>query len=98
MALTDRQRHDAYEALVNTFGDQTDTVISMLRTDTHDFLTKDEFRQAMARIDTRFAEQRVEFRREINEAFGAQTRTLVIGLITAVLLIALTNALAIVVG
>jgi len=52
----------------------------------------------MARIDARFAEQQVEFRREINEAFGAQTRTLVVGLITAVLLIALTNALAIVVG
>ena len=38
----------------------------MLRNDTHDLLTKDEFRQAMARIDTRFAEQQVEFRREIS--------------------------------
>jgi len=98
MALTDRQRHNAYEALVETFGDQTDSVISMLRTDTHEFLTKEEFRLAMARVDTQFADLRVEFKREINDAFGAQTRTLVISLVTAVFLIALTNALAILAG
>lgn len=98
VSLTDRERHDAYEALAETFGDRTDTVIAMMRTDAQEFLTRDEFRVAMARMDSQFAELRVDFKREINDAFAAQTRTLVIGLITAVILIALTNGLAIVTG
>lgn len=72
--------------------------LAMMKTDTHEFLTRDEFRVAMARVDAQFAELRVDFEREINDAFAAQTRTLVIGLITAVILIALTNGLAIVAG
>lgn len=95
MSLTDRERHDAYEALAEAFGDRTDSVITMLRADTTEFLTKDEFRISMARLDAQFAEQRLEFRMEIHEAFAAQTRTLVFGLITAVVLVALTNALGI---
>lgn len=77
---------------------RTDSVITMLRTDTTEILTKDECKIAMARVDAQFSEQRLEFRKEIHEAFSAQTRTLVIGLITAVVLVALTNALAIVAG
>ena len=40
----------------------------------------------------------MQFNRDITTAFAAQTRTLVIGLISAVLLIAMSNALAVVVG
>ena len=63
MALTDRQRHDAYEALAEAFADRTDLVIEMLRS-----------------------------------AFGAQTRTLLISLISALVLIVATNAFAILAG
>ena len=38
MALSDRQRHDAYEALAATFADRTDLVIEMLRP-AHDLAT-----------------------------------------------------------
>ena len=104
MAQWTRGRHELdrpgttrrYEALTNASGDRTDSVITMLRADTTEFLTEDEFQIAMARLDAQFAEQRAEFRTEIHEAFSAQTRTLVIGLITAVVLVALTHALAIV--
>ena len=40
MPLTDRQRHDAYEALAETFADRTDLVIEMLRTDHDHLVTK----------------------------------------------------------
>ena len=41
---------------------------------------------------------RLDVRTEIHDAFAAQTRTLVLGLIASVVLIALSNALAVVAG
>lgn len=49
-------------------------------------------------LKTEMAHLRTEFRTDINTAFAAQTRTMVIGLISAVVLIALSNALAVLVG
>jgi hypothetical protein len=123
MPLTERDRHDAYEALQQAFGNHTDTVIELLRPDHDRLATKDDIgairvemadlrtemadlrtdlRTEMAdlRTDlrTEMADLRTEFRTEINNAFAAQTRTMVIGLVSAVLLIALSNTLAVLVG
>ena len=120
MPLTERDRHDAYEALHQAFGDHTDSVIELLRADHDRLATKEdvalglaELRTEMAdlradlrsemaelRTDVRteMAELRVQFTHDITAAFAAQTKTLVIGLISAVILIALSNALAVVAG
>ena len=58
MAQWTRGRHELdrpgttrrYEALTNASGDRTDSVITMLRADTTEFLTEDEFQIAMARL------------------------------------------------
>jgi ribosomal protein L29 len=149
MPQTDRDHHDAYEALHATFGERTDAVIHMLRPDEGMLATKDdvsnqglalradmahlrtelktemadlrtelktemgdlrtelktemgdlrtELRTGLADLRVELAELRVEFSSDIREAFAAQTRTLVIGLISAVLLIALSNSLAVLAG
>lgn len=105
MPLTERDRHDAYEALQQAFGDHTDTVIELLRPDHERLATKDdigELRVEMADLrtvlKTEIADLRTEFRTDINTAFAAQTRTMMIGLISAVVLIALSNALAVLAG
>ena len=91
MALTDRQRHDAYEALAETFADRTDLVIEMLRTDHDHLVTKDDLALMEARLTA-------AFERQVHEAFGAQTRTMLISLISALVLIVATNALAVFAG
>ena len=120
MPLTERDRHDAYEALQQAFGAHTDAVIEMLRPDHDRLATKDDLALGLAdlrtemadlrtdlrtemadlRTDlrTEMADLRVQFHTDITAAFSAQTRTLVIGLITAVMLIALSNALAVFAG
>lgn len=116
MPLTERDRHDAYDALQQTFGTQTDAVIELLQPDHSRLATKDDIgdlrtemadlradlRTEMAGLRTEMkidmAELRTEFRTDINTAFAAQTRTMVIGLVSAVLLIALSNALAVLAG
>lgn len=131
MPLTERERHDAYEALRGTFGEQTDVVIQLLRPDHENLVTKDdlavttavlrtevadlrtelkteiadlrtELKTEMAdlRTDLRadMAQLRVDFAGEINAAFAAQTRMLVIGLVSAVLLIALSNTISVLLG
>lgn len=156
MPLTERERHDAYEALQRTFGDTTDVVIQLLRPDHEKLATKDDLalttatlRGEMAHLRTEMADLRTELKTEmadlrigmgdlrtelkidmgdlrtelkidmadlrtdlrtdmatlrvdltseLHTAFAAQTRTLVIGLISAVLLIAVTNALTVLVG
>ena len=109
MPLTERDRHAAYEALQQAFGDHTDAVIELLRPDHQRLATKDdlssgvaELRAEMAELRsdlrTEMAELRVQFNTDITAAFAAQTRTLIIGLISAVILIALSNALAVVAG
>jgi hypothetical protein len=118
--LTERDRHAAYEALQQAFGDHTDAVIELLRPDHDRLATKDDLaltaadlrtemadlrtdlRTEMADLRTELrtdmADLRVQFHDDITTAFAAQTRTLVIGLISAIVLIALSNALAVVAG
>ncbi len=91
MALTDRQRHDAYEALAEAFADKTDLVIEMLRSDHDQLATKDDLALLEARLTASFA-------RQVHDAFGAQTRTMLISLISALVLIVATNALAVFAG
>jgi predicted ATPase with chaperone activity len=91
MALTDRQRHDAYEALAEAFADRTDLVIEMLRSDHDHLATKDDLALLEARLTA-------TFERQVHDAFGAQTRTMLISLISALVLIVATNALAVVAG
>ena len=105
MPLTERDRHDAYEALQQAFRDRTDSVIELLRPDHDRLATKDDLsvglsglRAEMADLRTEMAELRVQFNQDITTAFAAQTRTLVLGLISAVVLIALSNALAVLAG
>ena len=120
MPLTERDRHDAYEALQQAFGDRTDSVIELLRPDHDRLATKDdlsvglagvraemadlrtELRTEMAdlrtELRTEMADLRVQFNQDITAAFAAQTRTMVLGLISAVVLIALSNALAVLAG
>jgi len=123
MPLTERDRHDAYEALQQAFGDRTDSVIELLRPDHERLATKDDLsvglsglrseladlstdlrtemadlRTEMADLRTGMADLRVQFNQDITAAFAAQTRTLVLGLIGAVVLVALSNALAVLAG
>jgi len=105
MPLTERDRHDAYEALQQAFGDRTDSVIELLRPDHDRLATKEDLgvglaslRAEMAELRTEMADLRVQFNQDITAAFAAQTRTLVLGLISAVVLIALSNALAVLAG
>jgi len=116
MPLTERDRHDAYEALQQAFGDRTDSVIQLLRPDHDRLATKDDLsvglsglraemadlRTEMAdlrtELRTEMAELRVQFNQDIATAFAAQTRTLVLGLVSAAVLIALSNALAVLAG
>ena len=98
MPLTDRQRHDAYEALAETFADRTDLVIEMLRTDHDHLVTKHDL--ALVKDDLALMEARLTaaFERQVHEAFGAQTRTMLISLISALVLNVATNALAVFAG
>ncbi len=98
MSLTERERHDAYEALQTAFGDSTDSVIRMFRTDHENLATKDDVAVATAVLRTEMAELRVQFSNDINSAFAAQTRTMTIGLVASVILIALTNTLTVLLG
>lgn len=116
MPLTERERHDAYEALQRTFGENTDVVIQLLRPDYENLATKDDLAVGLAEVRSEIADVRTEmadlrtelktemgglrvaFATEINAAFAAQTRTMIIGLVSAVLLIALSNTLAVLAG
>ena len=69
------------------------TEMADLRTD-----LRTEMADLRTELRTGMADLRMEFNRDITTAFAAQTRTLVIGLISAVILIAMSNALAVVVG
>ena len=71
-----------------------------LRTEMADLRTDMRTEMADLRTDmrTEMADLRVQFNTDITAAFAAQTKTLVIGLISAVILIALSNALAVVAG
>jgi len=116
MPLTERDRHDAYEALQQAIGDRTESVIELLRPDHDRLATKQDLGVGLASLRTEMAELRtemadlrsdlrtgmadlrVQFNQDITAAFAAQTRTLVLGLIGAVVLVALSNALAVLAG
>ena len=59
---------------------------------------KTEMGQLRTDLRTDVAQLRVDFAGEINAAFAAQTRTMIIGLVSAVILIAFSNALAVLAG
>ena len=110
MPLTERDRHAAYEALRQAFGDTTDAVIEMLRPETDRLATRGDLslavsdlraeigdvRTEIAGVRIEVANLRAQFHQDITAAFAAQTRALIIGLVSAVILIALSNALAVV--
>lgn len=119
MPLSDRQRHDAYEALSATFADRTDLVIEMLRpahdlataadvTSATELLRGDLGREIAAlrheisglRHDLEAMENRLTLATErlVHDAFAAQTRILVFGLVAAFVLTALTNVLTVALG
>jgi hypothetical protein len=60
MPLTERQRHDAYEALQQAFGDHTDTVIELLRPDHDRLATREDVALGLADVRREIAEVRVE--------------------------------------
>lgn len=60
MSLTERERHDAYEALHAAFGDTTDNVIRMFRTEHEDLATKDDLALTRAELKTEMADLRTE--------------------------------------
>lgn len=102
MTLTERDRHDAYEALAETFGPRTDIVIAMLQPATN-LVTRDdltvglaEVRSEMAVLRTEMAELRSELKTEIHSEIGKQTRMLLFTLLTAILVSGALNSLAIV--
>lgn len=106
MPLTERERHDAYEALHTAFGQHTDAVIRLLRPDA-DLVAKDDLAVTTATLRTEMADLRTEmvtaignlqatFEHRITDAFRAQTRTMVVSLALAVLLVLISNALTVV--
>lgn len=63
----------------------------MLRPDHQQLATKDDLALMEARLTA-------SFERQVHEAFGTQTRTMLISLISALVLIVATNALAVFAG
>ena len=60
MPLTERQRHDAYEALHQAFGDHTDTVIELLRPDHDHLATRQDLTLGLAELRDEIADVRSE--------------------------------------
>lgn len=60
MPLTERQRHDAYEALHQAFGDHTDTVIELLRPDHDHLATREDLTLGLSGLRTEIADVRTE--------------------------------------
>ena len=74
MPLTERDRHDAYEALQQAFGDHTDTVIELLRPDHDQLATKEDLallradlRVEIAAVRTEMADLRTELKTEMRD-------------------------------
>lgn len=59
MTLTERERHDAYEALQGAFGPRTDIVIAMLQPAT-ELATRDDLAVARAELRSEMSELRTE--------------------------------------
>lgn len=74
--------------------------LSAVRAEMADLRTELKTEMADLRTDlkTEMAGLRITFATDINAAFAAQTRTMIIGLVSAVLLIALSNTLAVLAG
>ena len=106
MPMTESERHELYEIAKNEVSDRfAELMINALPPDTDRLATKDDLavlgsdlRTEIADLRTEMAELRLSVSTEIHEAFRAQTRTLVMGLVASVLLIALTNTLTVLVG
>lgn len=98
MPLTERQRHDAYEALHQAFGDHTDTVIELLRPD-HDHLATREYltlglsdvRAEIADVRVEMAELRTELKTEMRDLTAGQTRTMMLGLVGSITALTVTQ-------
>ncbi len=60
MPLTERQRHDAYEALHHAFGDHTDTVIELLRPDHDHLATRQDLTLGLAELRDEITDVRSE--------------------------------------
>lgn len=69
MALSERDRHDAYDAMHGAFGERTDTVIRMLRDDDRDLATTQDLAVTRSELRSDFGELRGEFG-ELRGEFG----------------------------
>ena len=99
MPMTESERHELYEIAKNEVSDRfAELMINALPPDTDRLATKDDLAVLGSDLRTEMAELRLSVSAEIHEAFRAQTRTLVMGLVASVLLIALTNTLTVLVG
>ena len=98
MPLTERDRHDAYEALQQAFGDRTDTVIELLRPDHDELVTKDDLalgladvRLEIAELRTEMADLRTELKTEMRDLTSGQTRTMMLGLVGSITALSVTQ-------
>lgn len=105
MPLTERQRHDAYEALYQAFGDHTDTVIELLRPDHDHLATREDLRLGLADLHTEIADVRVEIgevrtemavlrtelKTEMRDLTTGQTRTMMLGLVGSITALTVTQ-------
>ena len=98
MPLTERQRHDAYEALHQAFGDHTDTVIDLLRPDHDHLATREDLRLGLTDVrveinDVRveMAELRTELKTEMRDLTTGQTRTMMLGLVGSITALTVTQ-------
>lgn len=98
MPLTERQRHDAYEALHQAFGDHTDTVIELLRPDHEHLATREDLalgfadlRTEIADVRREMADLRAELRTEMRDLTAGQTRTMMLGLVGSVTALSVTQ-------
>ena len=91
MPLTERDRHDAYEALQQAFGDHTDTVIELLRPDHDQLVTKEDLALGLAGVRTEMAELRTELKTEMRDLTSGQTRTMMLGLVGSITALSITQ-------
>lgn len=99
MSMTEPERHEFYELAKREVSDRfAELMIKAVPPDPERLATKDDLAVLGSDLRTEMAELRGDLRNEIHDAFQAQTRVLLVGLIVSVVLIAFTNTLTVLVG
>lgn len=94
MALTESERHELNELTRHKMGDRLAELL--MRSIPHDpdrFATKDDLARTEANLRADMAELRAEVIKTVSDAITGQTRTLLIGLIVAIVATNLAAAL-----